>query len=245
MFISKIKEIREPAEKAFTGFLMDVGYPGRDNPEGIPVVSLVYHDGEDVVRLQNILLPDVDREMQERKLTGKNTLYRVDYLCGGKIGRAIGKLKTGDEAGDFLERIKNGGNVSSRDVSGSVDAVRRAEAASSAGIANSADAGVQILCFFLKKHMALCRLERLARGELFPQGQTGEEAGTGSQREDRLYRQADSAYYREVLAYVGEARRALNLQPRPILPPFPERGPFLAEWYRNHQGSGGGRQHED
>lgn len=219
LFISTVKEAREPAEKAFMGFVTDAGYPGRDNPDGIPEVSLIYHDGEDVVRLQNITLPDVDKEIRERKLAEKAALYRVDYLGGGEPRRAMGMLKAGDGTDAFLERV--GGSADS-----------------------SGDMEIQILYILIKKHLALCSLENLARGEISPQGD-GEEMGSGSAGEDGQYRQANAAYYREVLAYAGKARYILNMEPCPILPAFPERGPFLAEWYGNHKDSKGGRQNED
>ncbi len=201
------------------GFVTDAGYPGRDNPDGIPEVSLIYHDGEDVVRLQNIMLPDVDKEIRERELAKKDALYRVDCLGGGEHGRTMGMLKAGDGSAAFLERV--GGSADS-----------------------SGDVETQILCGLLKKHLTLCSLEDLARGEISPQGD-GEKTGSGSTGEDGQYQQANDAYYREVLAYAGKARRILNMQPCPVLLPFPERGPFLAEWYRNHKDSKGGRQNED
>lgn len=210
LFISMIKEVREPAEKAFMGFLTGEGYPGRDNPDGIPEVSLIYHDGEDVVHLQNVMLPDADKEIRGRGLAKKDILYRVDYLAGGKPGRAIGTLKAGDGGAAFLERVG-----CSADSGGGME--------------------TQISCGLLKKHLALCGLENLARGEVSPQVQAGENG---------LYLSANAAYYKEVLAYIENARHILNMQPYPVLPPFPERGPFLAEWYRDNKESGGGRQHE-
>lgn len=201
------------------GFVTDAGYPGRDNPDRIPKVSLIYHDGEDVVRLQNIMLPDVDKEMRERKLAKKDALYRVDYLWEGEPRRAMGRLEAGDGDAAFLERVG-----CSADSSGDVE--------------------TQTLCGLLKKYLALCSLENLARGEISPQGD-GEEMGSGSAGEDGQYRQANAAYYREVLAFTGEARRILNMESCPVLPPFPERGPFLADWYRNNKDCKGGRQNED
>ncbi len=131
------------------GFVTDAGYPGRDNPDGIPEVSLIYHDGEDVVRLQNIMLPDVDKEIRERELAKKDALYRVDYLGGGEPGRAMGMLRAGDGTAAFLERV--GGSAES-----------------------SGDVETPILYILLKKHLALCSLENLARGEISPQGGRGE-----------------------------------------------------------------------
>lgn len=217
VFISKVKEVREPAEKAFPGFLTDVGYTGGSSPEGIPAVSLLYHDGEDVVSLRDILLPDVDREIQERGLWEKDILYRVDYLWGGKPRKAMGRLEAGNGRAAFLDRA--------------------------GGIADDGDVEPRMLCLLLKKHLSLCSLEALARREISPQGQCAGETAAGNPGEDGLHRQADDAYYREVLAYTEEARRILNRQPCPALPPFPERGRFMAAWYRDHKG--GGRHHED
>ena len=51
------------------------------------------------------------------------------------------------------------------------------------------------------------------------------------------YREANCAYYKEVLSYVATCRRHLNRGASGILlPPFPERNVFMAGWYREHKG---------
>lgn len=146
----------------------------------------------------------------------KDILYRVDYLWGGKPRKAMGRLEAGGSRA-FLEWA--------------------------GGAAGDGDVETRALCLLLKKHLSLCSLEALAVREISPQGQCAGEEGADSQGEDGLHRQADDAYYREVLAYTEGARRILNRQPCPALPPFPERGRFMAAWYRDHKG--GGRHHED
>ena len=82
---------------------------------------------------------------------------------------------------------------------------------------------------YLEIHFTLCGLERLAEEETAFTGK--EEAGT----ED--YREANCAYYKEVLSYVATCRRHLNRGASGILlPPFPERSVFMAAWYREHRG---------
>ena len=81
---------------------------------------------------------------------------------------------------------------------------------------------------YLEAHLTLCSLERLAQEELAFLGR--KEAGT----ED--YRAANSSYYREVLSFVEAGRRYLNTGTSGILlPTFPERSKFMAEWYREHK----------
>ena len=85
----------------------------------------------------------------------------------------------------------------------------------------NAKADVMGIYRYLETHLTLCGLERLAE----------EETGT----ED--YREANCAYYKEVLSYVATCRRHLNRGASGILlPPFPERSVFMAAWYREHRG---------
>lgn len=84
------------------------------------------------------------------------------------------------------------------------------------------------ICGCLKAHLALCRLEKLAGDEIALIQQ--EDAGTGDCRE------ADISYYREIIAYAGKVRDCLNTGvPDAGLPPFPERGVFMAGWFRKHR----------
>lgn len=207
LHIDIVNEKREPAEKAFLEFLADTGYPNPDNPDGIPTVSLLYHDGGEMVLLRDILLPYVDGEIQRRNLYGKDTLYRVDYLRAGKAVRTMGVLEEKKDV-DFPERL--------------------------GGMRNSADAEIQALCLLLKHHITLCGLERLAEEEISMQGaDRGQLDGVG---ESSLHQQANIAYYRKLLSYVKRFRHILNTQTGSVLPPFPERGPFMAAWYREHKG---------
>ncbi len=94
----------------------------------------------------------------------------------------------------------------------------------------SAKADIMEICPYLEAHFTLCGLERLAQEEIAFMGR--QEAGT----ED--YREANSAYYKEVLSYVEAGRRYLNAGTSGIaLPPFPQRSVFMAAWYREHNGS--------
>ena len=93
----------------------------------------------------------------------------------------------------------------------------------------NAKADVMGIYRYLETHLTLCGLERLAEEETAFMGK--EEAGT----ED--YREANCAYYKEVLSYVATCRRHLNRGASGILlPPFPERNVFMAGWYREHKG---------
>lgn len=93
----------------------------------------------------------------------------------------------------------------------------------------NAKADIMGICSCLETHLTLCGLERLAEEETAFMGK--EEAGT----ED--YREANRAYYKEVLSYVETCRRHLNRGASGILlPPFPERSVFMAAWYREHRG---------
>ena len=93
----------------------------------------------------------------------------------------------------------------------------------------NAKADVMGIYRYLETHLTLCGLERLAEEETAFMGK--EEAGT----ED--YREANCAYYKEVLFYVETCRRHLNRGASGILlPPFPERNVFMAGWYREHKG---------
>ena len=83
---------------------------------------------------------------------------------------------------------------------------------------------------YLETHLTLCGLEKLAEEEIAFMEK--EEAGSADCRE------ANRAYYKEVLSYVDEGRRYLNTAASGIfLPPFPERRVFMAGWYREHGGS--------
>lgn len=93
----------------------------------------------------------------------------------------------------------------------------------------NAKADIMGIYSYLEIHFTLCGLERLAEEETAFTGK--EEAGT----ED--YREANCAYYKEVLSYVATCRRHLNRGASGILlPPFPERNVFMAGWYREHKG---------
>lgn len=82
---------------------------------------------------------------------------------------------------------------------------------------------------YLEAHIFLCAMERLALHEL----SLVEKEGEGNLD----YREADSAYYKEVLFYVEAGRRCLNSSISGVsLPPFPERGVFMDKWYRRHKG---------
>lgn len=87
-------------------------------------------------------------------------------------------------------------------------------------------AGDKELVDYLKLHLVLCSLESIARDEL-------------SLAKMMQSNPADAAYYREVLSYVRTGRDILNARtPEIHLPPFPDRGAFMAKWYReNGQGS--------
>lgn len=94
----------------------------------------------------------------------------------------------------------------------------------------NAKADIMGICSYLETHLTLCGLERLAEEETAFMGK--EEAGSAG------YREADRAYYKEVLSYVEAGRRYLNGGASGIfLPPFPERSVFMAGWYREHGGS--------
>lgn len=188
-------------ERVYMEFLTDSGCAGRD----VPAVSLLYHEAGEAVLLQDIPLPSADRQIREKRLYRKEILYRVDYLEGGKAGRAMGSLEAEEAFDSFPDWI--GRKLRARD-----------------------DTGIRVLCRRLGQHLSLCGLEELAEKEITRQEEGGE---------DRLYLQANAAYYRKLLSYVKEARRILNTQSAPALPPFPERGPFMAGWYREHTGKGG------
>ena len=95
----------------------------------------------------------------------------------------------------------------------------------------NAKADIMGICSYLETHLTLCGLERLAEEETAFMGK--EEAGSAG------YREANRAYYKEVLSYVEAGRRYLNRGASGIfLPPFPDRSVFMAGWYREH---GGGR----
>ena len=94
----------------------------------------------------------------------------------------------------------------------------------------NAKADIMGICSYLETHLTLCGLERLAEEEIAFMGK--EEAGSAG------YREANRAYYKEVLSYVEAGRRYLNRGASGIfLPPFPERSVFMAGWYREHGGS--------
>ncbi|MEY8326793.1 hypothetical protein AALB47_23240 [Lachnospiraceae bacterium 54-11] len=91
----------------------------------------------------------------------------------------------------------------------------------------NAKADIMGIYSYLEAHLILCGLERLAQEEITFMGK--EEAGNA------VYREANSAYYREVLSFVETGRRCLNTSQSGIsLPPFPQRSEFMAKWYREH-----------
>lgn len=82
---------------------------------------------------------------------------------------------------------------------------------------------------YLEAHLALCDLERLALREISFMKKEEAEAAE--------YREADSSYYREILAYVEAGRRCLNDSISGFsLPPFPKRSVFMEKWYRSRKG---------
>lgn len=97
-------------------------------------------------------------------------------------------------------------------------------------ISGNAKADIMGVYGYLETHLTLCGLEKLAEEEIAFMEK--EEAGSTD------YREANRAYYKEVLSYVDEGRRYLNTEASGIfLPPFPERRVFMAGWYREHGGS--------
>lgn len=198
-------------EKAYMEFLTDSGHVGRD----VPAVSLLYHEAGEAVLLQDMLLPAADRQIREKELYRKDILYRVDYLEYGKARRVMGSLEAGESFDSFPDWI-------GRKCHGKEDMETR------------------LLCGRLGQHLSLCGLEELAEKEISLQKRGGESMQPESAREESLYQQADAAYYAKLLSYVKEARCILNVQSHAALPPFPERGPFMAGWYREHREKGGG-----
>lgn len=94
---------------------------------------------------------------------------------------------------------------------------------------NSGNAKADIMGIYgyLEAHFTLCGLERLAQEEITFMGKEG--SGNA------VYREANRAYYREVLSFVETGRRCLNTSRSGIsLPPFPQRSEFMAKWYREH-----------
>ncbi len=191
-------------------FMTDSGCAERE----VPAVSLLYHEGGEAVLLQDMPLPLADRQIREKKLYQGNILYRVDYLESGKPRRVLGTLEAEGVFDSFPEWI---GRKSS----------------------GKADVETRLLSGRLSQHLSLCGLEELAEKEISPQDADGEAAQSNSTREGSLYRQANAAYYRKLLSYVKEVRYILNTQTGTAQPPFPARGPFMAEWYREHSGKGG------
>lgn len=197
-------------EKAYMEFLTDSGHAGRD----VPAVSLLYHEAGEAILLQDIPLPAADRRIREKELYRKDILYRVDYLEGGKARRVMGSLEAEESFGSLPDWIG-----------------RKCHA--------KEDMETRLLCGRLGQHLSLCSLEELAEKEISPQKRNGESVPPEDAGEESLYLQADAAYYRKLLSYVKEARHILNMQFHAALPPFPERGPFMAGWYREHTGKGG------
>ena len=95
--------------------------------------------------------------------------------------------------------------------------------------AGNGKADITGLYGYLETHLSLCALERLALQELSLMEKDG--------ARDLDYREADRAYYKEVLFYVEAGRRCLNSSISGVsLPPFPKRGVFMAKWYQRHKG---------
>lgn len=197
-------------ERAYVEFMTDSGSAGKE----IPAVTLLYHEEGEAVLLQNIPLHFADRHMREKELYRKELLYRVDFLEGGKIRQVMGALEpeeTFDSFPDWISRKPR--------AKGKVETC--------------------LLCGRLGQHLSLCLLEELAEKEIALQKTCGESVPPEGAGEDRLYLQADIAYYTKLLSYVQEARRILNIQSCAVMPPFPERGAFMAGWYREHKRKGG------
>lgn len=205
-----IREQRKPMEKAYVEFLTDSSYAGRD----VPAVSLLYHEDGEAVLLHDIPLSAADRRIREKELYRRDILYRVDYLEGGKARRVMGLLQAEVSYDSFSDWI------------GRKCLVKE-------------DIETRLLCGRLGQHLSLCGLEELAEKELSQQKESGEMMQPEGAGKESLCLQADAAYYAELLSYVKEARRTLNMQSCAALPPFPERGPFMAGWYREHKGKGG------
>lgn len=203
-------ELVLPIEDALREF-MEAGIPEAKTEKGIPLVSFVVKEGDCAVFIKPFPLPVADRYLKGRAAAGSEVLYRVDYLKSGAKKFTIGVLFAGDMPETFLRLL--GSNTRS----------------------GSPKADIMGISGYLEAHLALCRLERLAREGIASKGKGW--AGT----ED--YRKADSSYYREILAYVEKGRRYLNGDAADfgILPHFPERSVFMAGWYREHKG----RQQED
>lgn len=208
--IETIKEQRKPIEQAYMEFMTEGGGAGQE----IPAVTLLYHEEGEAVLLQNLPLPLADRHIQEKELYRKEVLYRVDCLEGEKVRRIMGVLEADEAFDSFPDWIGRKSHM-------------------------KADVETRLLCGRLGQHLSLCGLEELAEKEISLQEADGEGAQADSSGEDSLYQQANAAYYRKLLSYVKEVRRILNTQPGAAQPPFPARGPFMAEWYREHAGKGG------
>lgn len=197
-------------EKVYMEFLTDRSHAGRD----VPAVSLLYHEAGEAVLLQDIPLPAADRQIREKELYRKEILYRVDYLEGGKARRVMGSLEAEESFDSFPDWI-------GRKYHGKEDMETR------------------LLCGRLGQHLSLCGLEELAEKEISLQKRSGESMQPEDNGAESLYQQANAAYYEKLLSYVKEARCILNMQSHAVLPSFPERGPFMAGWYREHKGKGG------
>lgn len=198
-----------PIEEALMAFaLVDISAKEKftlEKEKGIPFISFVIKKKEGAVFIEPHPLFMADGLLKEQK-TGREILYRADYMQGSREKFATGVLFAGKKQETFLGLLKS--NISSGNIK----------------------ADIMGIYSYLETHLTLCRLEKLAEEEIAFMGK--EEAGSAD------YREANCAYYREILSYVETSRRYLNMwSSEVLLPPFPERSVFMTGWYREHGGS--------
>lgn len=214
--------MRKKIEEALTEFLTDIKIPEKAQKKGIPLVTLVYKEGDKAVLLKALPLPVADTRTEKKEFMGKELLYRVDYFREGERRLAFGVLPKIKEAASFLKLLENATVKGGGRENGTIKS-------------SSKMSGDRSLCEYLKFHLALCALEAVAGDELsLAAFMKREEEKSGS-----LYLSANIAYYSEVLSYVRTGRDILNAcTPDTALPPFPDRSAFMDRWYREKgQGS--------
>lgn len=198
-----------PIEEALMAFaLVDISRVENfslEKEKGIPFISFVVKEKEGAVFIEPHPLFMADGLLKEQK-TGREILYRADYMQGSREKFATGVLFAGKKQETFFGLLKS--NISS----------------------GNTKADIMGIYSYLETHLTLCGLERLAEEEIAFMGK--EEAGSAD------YREANCAYYREILSYVETSRRYLNMWSSGVLlPPFPERSVFMTGWYQEHGSS--------